>query len=171
VPRFLKWPPSDDARRKLRSTYHHAFITVARAGIDLRDQDSVERRLDALLLYPNVIRRMLESFLAFKRPALVGDFAKVMRESASMLAVAGYEGDAELIRLRLTRFTNTHSHDESSETDTTLNPDEIGPTIAAAFTFMNALDPQHFEGLCEIVGIEPRALLLQVAEPEGVVDG
>lgn len=170
VPRFLKWPPSDDARRKLRSSYHHAFITVARAGVALREQDSVEHRLDALLLYPNVIRRLLESFLAFKRPALVGDFRGVMRESASMLADAGYQGDPELIRLRLTRFTNTYSHDESSETDITLNPDEIGPTIAAAFAFMNALDPQHFEGLCELAGMEPSELLVEIVEPAAKVE-
>jgi wobble nucleotide-excising tRNase len=170
VPKFLKWPPNDDARRKLRSTYHHAFIMVARAGVALREDDSVEHRLDGLLLYPNVIRRMLESFLAFKRPELIGNFADTMRASGSMLTEAGYEGDAELIRLRLTRFTNTHSHDESPETDITLNPDEIGPTITAAFTFMHALDSQHFDGLCEIVGIEPNDLLLEIDTATAAVD-
>ena len=167
VPKLLKWPPSEDARRKLRSSYHHAFIMVARAGIALRENDSVEHRLDALLLYPNVIRRMLESFLAFKRPQSVGNFADIMRASASMLADAGYAGDPELIRIRLTRFTNTYSHDESPETDITLNPDEVGPTIAAAFTFMNALDAEHFGGLCEVAGIQPTDLLLQVDETAG----
>jgi len=167
VAKLLKWPPSEDAKRKLRSTYHHAFIMVARAAIALRDDDSTERRLDALLLYPNVIRRMLESFLAFKRPALVGRFADVMRASATMLVEAGYDGDADLIRLRLSRFTNTHSHDESPETDITLNPDEIGPTISAAFTFMNALDQEHFEGLCKVVGVNATDLLLKIDVPAG----
>ena len=170
VPRFVNWPPTGDAKRKLRSTYHHAFITVARAGLALRDNDSLEHRLDGLLLYPNVIRRMLETFLAFKRPQLVGNFTDSMRASASMLTEAGYDGDPEPIRLRLTRFTHAYSHDESPETDVTLNPDEIGPTISAVFTFMDVLDSQHFRGLCEIAELDPADLLLKVEVPSGDAD-
>ena len=168
VPQLRSWPPSADAKRKLRSSYHHAFISVAKASIALHEEDTLERRLDAQLLYPNVLRRMLETFLAFKRPQSVGDFNGIMRASAAMLEEAGFEGDADLIRLRLTRFTNTYSHDESSDTDITLSPNEIGPTISAVFAFMNALDADHFAGLCEIVGVEPADLL--VATPTSSAD-
>ena len=124
----------------------------------------MEKKLDALLLYPNVIRRMLETFLAFKRPASVGDFTSAMRDIGSLLEKADYEGDADAIRLQLTRFTHSNSHADSPETDVTIDPDEIGATMAAVFTFMNAIDEEHFSGLCEVIGIEPAALLLE-AQP------
>lgn len=164
VPEFHFWPPSEDARLKVRSAYHHAFIATARAYLALDADPKMEKKLDALLLYPNVLRRMLETFLAFKRPASVGDFTSAMRDIGTLLEEADYEGDADALRLQLTRFTHSNSHADSPETDVTIDPDEIGATIAAVFTFMNAIDQEHFNGLCEVIGIEPAALLLE-AQP------
>jgi len=121
----------------------------------------MEKKLDALLLYPNVLRRMLETFLAFKSPTSVGGFTNAMREIGATLEDLGYTGDADALRLQLTRFTHANSHAESPETDVSVNPDEVGAVIAAAFTFMNAVDQQHFEGLCEVIGVEPSELLLE----------
>ena len=36
--------------------------------------------------------------------------------------------------------------------------------MAAVFTFMNAIDQPHFEGLCKVIGIESSELLLE-AQP------
>lgn len=167
VPAFILWPPSEDTRVKVRSAYHHAFITAARAHIALADDSTMERKLDAQLLYPNVLRRMLETFLAFKSPTTVGNFTTAMRDHGAALEAAGYQGDADALRLHLTRFTHANSHAESPETDLTASPDEVAAIIAAVFTFMNALDPAHFAGLCSVVGVEPGDILL--AAPE-VVD-
>jgi len=48
-----------------------------------------------------------------------------------------------------------------------VDPDEIGAIIAAVFSFMNAVDKNHFEGLCEVIGVEPSKLLLEASIVEG----
>ena len=106
----------------------------------------------------------METFLAFKNPTSVGKFTNAMRDIGATLEDIGYTGDADALRLQLTRFTHANSHAESPETDAVMNPDEIGAVIAAAFTFMNAVDQQHFEGLCTVIGVEPSGLLLE-AQP------
>lgn len=161
VPEFVVWPPNGVARVKVRSAYHHAFITAASAHASLAGHPSMEQKLDALLLYPNVLRRMLETFLAFKNPASVGKFTNSMRDIGASLEALDYAGDADALRLQLTRFTHANSHAESPETDAAVNPEEIGAVIAAVFTFMNAVDQKHFEGLCEVIGVDPSDLLLQ----------
>ncbi|MCP5043774.1 MAG: AAA family ATPase [bacterium] len=173
VPAFIVWPPNDDTRLKVRSSYHHAFIAAARAHKALALDSSMEKKLDALLLYPNVLRRMLETFLAFKSPTSVGNFTNAMREIGASLEARGYAGDADALRLQLTRFAHANSHAESPETDVVVNPDEVQSFIVAVFTFMNAVDQQHFEGLCKVVGVEPSGLLLEsqpVTDLVGVVD-
>ena len=121
----------------------------------------MESKLDALLLYPNVIRRMLETFLAFKHPSSADNFTKSMREIGQTLEALGFDGDADAIRLRLTRFAHAHSHADSPVTNVVVAPDEIGPIISAVFTFMNVVDNNHFEGLCKVIGIDPSNLLLE----------
>jgi wobble nucleotide-excising tRNase len=158
-PMITRWPPSEAARKKVRSTYHHAFISVAEALKNLAEDDSLENRLDAQLLFPNVVRRMLETFLAFKRPDWVGNFNGAMRNSAELLADAGYRGDPDALRLRLTRYAHAHSHDDDPSTDTMISPDEVATAISAVFEFMNQIDPEHFKGLCRTVGIDPGELL------------
>lgn len=161
-PEFIAWPPNEETRKKVRSSYHHAFITAARAHAALTHDSSLEKKLDALLLYPNVLRRMLETFLAFKQPASAGNFTDLMRDVGATLEELGYKGDADALRLQLTRFTHANSHADSPETDVAANPDEIMAILSAVFTFMNAVDQKHFEGLCEVIGIAPSELLLEV---------
>jgi wobble nucleotide-excising tRNase len=158
-PLIAAWPPSERARRMVRSSYHHAFMAVADARKRLAIDDSLENRLDAQLLFPNVIRRMLETFLAFKRPEWVGDFTTAMRKSVQLLEEAGYDGDASALRLRLTRYAHAYSHGETPVTDTTVSPDEVATAIASVFEFMHQIDRAHFRGLCEVVGLDPVELL------------
>lgn len=159
-PALRSWPPSEEVRKKVRSTYLHAFISVAEVLQKLQTDDSMENRLDAQLLFPNVVRRMLESFLAFKRPEWVGgDLGKAMRNSAELLTDAGYRGDANALRLRLTRYAHAYSHGEDPSTDRTVSPDEVETAIRAAFEFMHTIDPAHFNGLCEAAKLNSSALL------------
>lgn len=37
-PSFVAWPPNEHARKKVRSNYHHAFWTVGRALLSLREE-------------------------------------------------------------------------------------------------------------------------------------
>jgi wobble nucleotide-excising tRNase len=158
-PVIEKWPPSERARKMIRSTYHQAFMALADARRQLAADDSVENRLNAQLLFPNVIRRVLETFLAFKHPEWVGNLNRAMRKSADLLRAADYQGDADALRLRLTRYAHAYSHSESPATDITVSPDEVASAIASVFGFMHCLDQGHFAGLCEVVKIKPTDLL------------
>ena len=164
TPKLVSWPPNEETRKKVRSSYHHAFVTAVRAHQELAADSSMEKKLDALLLYPNVLRRLLETFVAFKAPGSVGDFTGSMRTIGGRLESLGYKGDADGLRLQLTRFTHAYSHAESPETDSVPSPDEIGPMISAVFTFIHAVDQEHFEGLCHVIGVEPTDLLIE-AQP------
>lgn len=167
-PVLTKWPPSERARKMIRSTYHHAFMALADARLRLFADDSAENRLNAQLLFPNVIRRVLETFLAFKHPEWVGNLNTAMRKSADLLRVANYQGDADALRLRLTRYAHAYSHSESPATNITASPDEVASAIASVFEFMHCLDGDHFAGLCEVVSIEPAQLLPPVPSPTEV---
>lgn len=158
-PVLAKWPPSERVRKMIRSTYHHAFMALAGARLQLAEDDSMENRLDAQLLFPNVIRRVLETFLAFKHPEWVGNLNSAMRKSADLLRASGYQGDADALRLRLIRYAHAYSHSESPATDITVSPDEAATAISSVFEFMNCLDQDHFAGLCEVVDIDPQSLL------------
>lgn len=158
-PVIVHWPETAAVRKKIRSSYHHAFIEVANAKKRLVANDSLEYRLDAQLLFPNVIRRILESFLAFKRPEWVGDFTDAMRRSGQLLIDQGYEGDADALRQQLTRYSHAYSHTQTPETDEIVNPEEISGAISSVFMFMNQIDGDHFKGLCAVVGIDPEELL------------
>lgn len=158
-PRLSTWPPTPGVRSKMRSSYQHSFIIVAQALQELKSDDSMERKLDAQILFPNVVRRMLETFLAFKHPERVGDFTGAMRKSKELLEQRGYVGDADALRLRLTRYLHAHSHSETAATDITVSPDEVATAIGAVFEFMKCLDSDHFQGLCEVASIDPASLL------------
>ncbi len=166
-PVIVKWPESGAVRKKIRSSYHHAFISVVEANNRLAESDSLENRLDAQLLFPNVIRRILESFLAFKRPDWVGDFTASMRDAGRLLADAGYLGDADALRQQLTRYAHAYSHSQTPETDDVLSPDEIGAAMRAVFVFMDQLDHEHFVGLCKVVGADPALLLALSPDEDG----
>lgn len=158
-PLIVQWPESNAVRKKIRSSYHHAFISVVDAKRKLIASDSLENRLDAQLLFPNVIRRILESFLAFKRPDWVGDFTASMRNAGQLLVDSGYAGDADALRQQLTRYAHAYSHSQTPETDEAVSPDEISGAISSAFAFMDQIDHEHFVGLCAVVGVQPSELL------------
>lgn len=132
---------------------------MAKAHQRLKSDDTLKNRLDAQLLFPNLIRRVLESFLACKRPEKTGDFTGAMREMTATLEASGYPGDAEALRQQLTRFTHAYSHSETPDTTDVVNPDEIGGALSAVFSFMKQLDDGHFCDLCDIVGVNPEQLL------------
>lgn len=157
-PAISEWPSSPGVRKKMRSSYHHAFLAAVEAKEKIEVDDTVENRLDAQLLFPNVIRRMLETFMGFKRPDQVGDFTGLMRSTTGMLRTAGYTGDPDALRQQLTRYAHTYSHSETPDTTSTISPDEIVAAIASVFTFMRAVDRDHFDGLCKILGKDPLGL-------------
>ncbi|MCW2529250.1 MAG: hypothetical protein JWM76_4110 [Pseudonocardiales bacterium] len=156
---LASWPKNDAIRKKTRSAYHHAFITLADTQRALQLDDTFERRLEAQLLLPNVIRAVLETFLAFKIPENVGNLAFLMASSQKILDDNLYLGDGDALRHNLLRYSNVYSHSESPETDHAINPDEILAAIQSLFIFMDAVDRAHFVGMCQVTDISISDLL------------
>ncbi|MGV0447595.1 AAA family ATPase [Corynebacterium sanguinis] len=158
-PNLQVWPRTRQARSKVRSTYHHMFLSVAEAKKSLEKDDSLENRLDAQLLFPNVIRRLLEAFLAFRDPNTVGDFTGSMRNTTNQLEQSGYKGDADALRLKLTRYTHAYSHNDTPDSAAMIQPEEVRTAMAAVFLFIQSLDPVHFEGMCQVLNLKKQDLL------------
>nr|WP_225750868.1 AAA family ATPase [Pseudoclavibacter sp. Marseille-Q3772] len=159
-PALSSWPEEQKLRRRLRSTYVHGFSSLVDAYQCLLTDTSLETKLEAQLLYPNVMRRVLETFLAFRRPDLAGDFNRSMRESIASLESEG----ADALRLHLTRFSHAHSHRDTPDSDDTLPPDEVQATLRACFSFMHLIDREHFSMLCDAIGAD-ECLLLDLDSP------
>lgn len=157
-PVIKNWPPNRAVRKKMRSNYHHGLMLLEEAKRSLDQKDNMETRLDAQLLFPNVARRVLETFLAFKIPSMVGNFDGSMREAGNLLERQGYQG-ANALRLRTTRFLHALSHDDTPESGAVIQPDETRAALAAVFEFMNALDSEHMDGLCDVLGLDKATLL------------
>ena len=67
----------EDAKKRMEvfSSYHHAFGLLGRAILSQIDV-GINATIDLQLLYPNLARRLLEQFLAFKYPDRTLDFSK-----------------------------------------------------------------------------------------------
>jgi len=176
-PRLVAWPPSENVRKKVRSTYHHAFLRLVEAQAELLDANvTFATRLEAQLLFPNVIRRVLESFLAFKFPGDTSTLSQLMAACAADLEAAieparqsGFSGDPDSLRHDLMRYSNTYSHDINPETTSLITPEEVLPAITSLFIFMDALDHAHFKGMCDVAGRTPTLIIPSPAANGGAV--
>lgn len=166
-PALVPWPPQssnpDASRKKVRSSYHHAFFRLAQEYEVLRSPTvTFDDKLEAQLLFPNVMRRVLEAFLAFKYPGAGGTLNKLIAACKPTLetakatgALGSYPGDTNALRYDLVRYTNGYSHEGSPEVDLAPSPEEVLPAIASLFMFMDAIDHDHYEGMCDAVGCHP----------------
>lgn len=161
-PRLTTWPPSERVRKKVRSSYHHAWMVIVDAKLQLDSNDSLESRLDAQILFPNVMRRLLETFLAFKLPEQTGDFNMAMKSAGELLTASNFAGDADALRQRLTRYTHAYSHGDTPGTDQIVSPDEAHTAITAIFKFIEAVDVAHFEGMCSVLKVDPKTLVAEL---------
>lgn len=166
-----KWPSSTGLRKKSRSAYHHAFISIANAQKDLlASGGNFETKLEAQLLFPNVIRRLLETFLAFKRPGQMSGLSEAMAAIDDALSASEFEGDSGALRHDLLRYSNVYSHSESPESNALVSPEETLPAINAVFEFMYWVDAEHFQGMCTATGLDASVLVpkLQTAPSQGL---
>jgi wobble nucleotide-excising tRNase len=96
---------------------------------------------------PNVARRLLEAFLAFRLPAINGDLSKRLDQLPFDAAK----------RLRILRFVHRYSHGDAIAG---LDEDPSGlaetqPVLRDLLELMKATDPSHYEGLEQLM--RPRA--------------
>jgi len=162
-PCMSAWPVNECHRRKVRSAYHQGFMAIATEYRALCEEaeaaDYGDRVLDAQLLFPNVMRRVLETFMAFKLPNLSSNLNQLMQGSEQLVPETARTAEFQVLRHDLLRYINAASHDSSPEVDQLIPPDEVPRAMRDLFEFMNLVDAKHFEGMCAAVGADPDHLL------------
>ena len=115
------------------SEYHYLF-----ARIFLESQNARTNLAENYVL-PNMARRLLEGFLAFRVPQISGDLWSKLRD---------VEFD-EVKKTRILRFVNTHSHSATfgePEHDPSLLA-EARPVLEDLLTLVKTLDPAHYSAM------------------------
>jgi len=85
----------DELLHKYESEYHHMFQMVIDAG-----QEPENLPMERFYPLPNITRRLLEAFLAFKQPEKTGELFQQLKDIKF----------DETKKARIIRFTNTYSH-------------------------------------------------------------
>ena len=127
----------DHLLRDYESEYHYLFSRVYRATASA--DESLEQRYDL----PNVCRRLLEGFLAFRRPQSRGETFR------SRLAVA----EPDIVRReRIYRFVNAYSHNNaiSAPEHDPYPLGEISSVLKHVLELIERLDEEHYRGLVEL---------------------
>ena len=120
------------------SEYHYLFARIHEATTGLASQ-----HLEENYALPNMARRMLEAFLAFRKPHVSGGLRRKM-DAVPFDAAK---------KLRILRFLHTHSHSigvGAPEHDLTALAE--GPSVLSDLLEMiKALDSEHFSAMVQLV--------------------
>ena len=120
------------------SEYHYLFARVHRATTS-----KAPATLEQNYMLPNMARRLLESFLAFRQPATPGDLWQKME------GVTFEEGR----KLRILRFLHTYSHSDAigePEHDPSLLA-EAGSVLTDLMELIQAQDKAHYDEMIKLV--------------------
>lgn len=144
----------EDAKKRMEvfSSYHHAFGLLGRAILSQIDV-GINATIDLQLLYPNLARRLLEQFLAFKYPDRTLDFSKgnanaaeevINRHSTDLDAVQSISTCEGIIL----PATNAGSHNRMPTTIGMQSGEPFENLIKRVFYFIYVVDESHFKGMC-----------------------
>jgi wobble nucleotide-excising tRNase len=139
-PALVNWPYDYFMQKRLRSEYHYLFWTVLHTLDDCAANPTPEKEVAAAALLPNVCRRLLEAFLAFRQPGGVGNLSEQVRQVAPDAVTAD-------VRTRALRFVHTYSHNEEADVSQPIARPETLDNVRAVLEFMKAVDLDHFEGM------------------------
>ena len=130
--------PLDPLLEQYESEYHYLFARVYRER-----SVATETALEQLYDIPNVARRLLETFLAFRQPQVPGELWKKLQNTQF----------DQSKKLRIIRFVHTHSHsDRIGEPDH--DPSLLGEARSVLddlLDFIKSEDPGHFNAMVEVV--------------------
>ena len=123
---------------KYHSEYHYHFKLVYDAATD-----ETSRSLEQYYFLPNVARRMLEAFLAFRFPQHSGKLGEVLKDVKFK----------ESKKRRILRFLHAHSHSDAiGEPEHDLIALAEGATVLNdLLDLMRSLDPEHVVNLQEAI--------------------
>ncbi len=130
--------PLDPLLEQYESEYHYLFARVYRER-----SVATETALEQLYDIPNVARRLLETFLAFRQPQVPGELWKKLQNTQF----------DQSKKLRIIRFVHTHSHSDRIG-DPEHDPSLLGEARSVLddiLAFIKAEDPGHFEAMVEVV--------------------
>jgi len=155
VPYWSVFGTDKQSRKRLRSEYAFLFDRCAGALVAVRTGTAeAATQLEVQSLLPNAGRRILESFLSYRQPENLGQTFY-----PRLLAALPEDGDATT-RTALRNHLNNWSHyEEAAMDDPVERPDAI-TMMQFVFSFIHALDPRHFHGMCTSLNRDRWDLLL-----------
>ena len=130
--------PLDPLLEQFESEYHYLFARIYRGAAA-----PAPLGLEENYVLPNMARRVLEAFLAFRQPATSGELWQKMQE---------VEFD-ETKKVRILRLLHTHSHGDvlgEPEHDPFLLG-EAGSVLKDLLEFIKAQDHGHYEAMVQLV--------------------
>ena len=147
APYFVLW---DDPKRyaQLRSEYHYLFWRAAEALANSKNPNTgIIDSYDTAML-PNVCRRLLEGFLSFRYPQHIGSFWKQMS-----FAIDQLEDSAS--KNHMLRLMHEYSHNEQCDLTKPIQIHETPTVVEHIFRTIQKLDKQHYDAMCEALGVQP----------------
>lgn len=137
-PRCTALRALDPLLEQYESEYHYLFACVHRAA-----SSTGETALEQNYGLPNVARRLLEMFLAFRRPQIAGELWQKLKDVTF----------DEAKKVRIARFVHTHSHGDTvgePEHDPSLLG-EARAVLADLLELIKSEDPRHFDAMMSLV--------------------
>lgn len=127
----------DELLKKYESEYHHLFSVVIQGAAQ---SDALP--METYYPLPNVVRRLLEAFLAFKEPGKTGELSQQLRDINFDISK----------KERIVRFTNTYSHHglmpEPAHDMSVLTE---APFVAQdVLLLIKQMDRGHFDSMCSL---------------------
>lgn len=130
--------PLDPLLEQFESEYHYLFARVYR-----RAKENAQTGLEENYIFPNMARRLLEAFLAFRRPQNAGGLRQKLQ---------GIDFD-ENKKLRILRFLHTHSHADAI-VDPEHDPSALGEAKAVLTDLLALIqheDAAHYDAMVTLV--------------------
>ena len=129
--------PLDQLLETYESEYHYLFARIYRIATA-----SIPAVLEQNYILPNMARRLVEAFLAFRQPQVAGDLWKKFKDVKF----------DEAKKLRILRFLHTHSH-----SDSILEPEhdpfclgEAPPVLRDLLDFIKDQDHEHYAAMVKL---------------------
>ena len=140
-PRRCNFNKLDPLLDTYASEYHYLFSLVHRAANSASNGD-----LERYYGLPNIARRLLEHFLAFRQPQNAGQLWKSLKQTDL----------DEAKRSRIIRFVHEYSHSgELGATDRDLSLlSEAQPVLRDIMDFIISQDRDHYEAMVELIGTD-----------------
>lgn len=132
----IRW--LDPLLERFESEYHYLFAYVYRTAMA-----APQRHLEQNYVLPNLARRLLEAFLAFRQPQMSGELWQ-------KLQVVKFD---EAKKIRILRFLHTHSHSSTlgePEHDLSLLSEAQG-ILKDLLSLMQSQDADHFSAMVSLV--------------------